>query len=96
MALPKYSETEEPVVEAAPPAAEAPEAENDTFFVSVADLGGIAETVKPGDLLHFRVVGRDANGDIELSMAPEGKMETEEPEGPGSMDEMVTGRQMMM
>lgn len=77
MPLPQYNETEESGMaggsavpeEAAAPEPQAPEGgENEhTMFISPEHLGGLdPSSVNPGDILEFKVVGRDADGDIEV------------------------------
>ncbi len=76
MAIQRYSETEEAPEEtlgptpAAPeeaPAPETPERE-DTFFISPDHLSAHLdpESVKAGDVLEFKVVGRTADGELEV------------------------------
>lgn len=54
---------EQPVEEGAPQ-----EAPNEhTLFISPEHLGGLdPNDINPGDILEFKVVGRDADGDIEV------------------------------
>ena len=63
--------------------AESPEQGGDepstgNLFLGSDDLPeGLADTLKPGDVVRFKVVGRDADGDIEVEYATEGEKEGE-------------------
>lgn len=79
--MPKYSDSEEAASEGATPSPEesspAAEAQNpdaqgegreDTFFISADHLKAYLDpsTIKAGDVLEFKVVGMDGEGDIEV------------------------------
>lgn len=78
MPMPKYNEAEEPGMAAGSPMpeesehpAETPPQEGgreDTFFISPQHLSQYLdpESINAGDVLEFRVVGKDADGDIEV------------------------------
>lgn len=78
MAMPQYSEDEsnpdipeggtDPTTEGTPATeGEAPQGRTDTMFIHPDMLGGLdPESINAGDILEFKVVGRDADGDIEV------------------------------
>jgi len=78
MPMPRYDQSEEatmPEGAAAPDAAEAPAEQpqeqmgknEHTMFISPEHLGGLdPNSINPGDILEFKVVGRDKDGDIEV------------------------------
>lgn len=119
MAMPQYSEAPEAgMAEGSPvpddgqqPTEEQPQAaeREDTFFISPDHLSKYLDpaSVNPGDILEFKVVGRDSNGEIEVEYNTGGKegggkdklssdlrgamSEGGGGQGPGSMDEAMRG-----
>jgi len=65
------------------PAEEKSEERGDTFFISSSGIPG-AETMKAGDTMTFRLVGRDADGQLEVEYAAKPEGEEENP----MMDEL--------
>ena len=66
----EYAESPEPVRD---------EPSSGNLFLGAGDLPeGLADTLKPGDVLRFKVVGRDSDGDLEVEYATEGEKEGEE------------------
>lgn len=73
--MPKYDEAAEMAQPGAGPNGAMPDSPEEgaeqsserTLFVSPDYLDGLdPESVKPGDILQFKVVGKDANGEIEV------------------------------
>jgi hypothetical protein len=118
MAIQKYSESPEAGAAEGAPAPEEQEptgeqtqeaGREDTFFISSDMLSKHLDpaSVNPGDVLEFKVVGRDANGDVEVEYNTGGEggggkeklasdlrnamSEGGGGQGPGSMDEMMRG-----
>lgn len=60
-------------IERASATAPAPEPRGDTYFLPSAAVAGME--VKPGDVVKFRVVGSDEEGNIEVEYAQEGGSE---------------------
>jgi len=103
--MPKYSETEpgDDLAAAPPPeggdapAPEAPEQEagqSDTsFFISPEHLGQHLdpESVQPGDVLEFRVIGKDADGDIEVEYNTGGPKQSGMDKMKGDLAEHMAG-----
>jgi hypothetical protein len=78
----------EPEVEEVDEVVDEPAERGDTFFIPSTGIPG-SESLKAGETLTFRLVGRDADGQLEVEFASKPETEEENP----MMDELLEAGQ---